>query len=236
MGVMAKTNPTVRTELCWEKFRVMPVVLVYTNGRTVQDNMFTEISKIVYWFYRTIFLQVVHLMGTQQDILNTMGYMYAAVLFLGVQNSVSVQPVVAIERTVFYREKAARMYSALPYAFAQWTVSKFLWYLFMYFTLLYFTFCGLMAVAVTPNHNIAAIVSSGFYALWNLFSGFSFLMVLLPSHGAFDMRTRLINPRIPVWWRWYYYASPVSWSLYGLVASQFADIQDKIDTGETVEH
>ena len=48
-----------------------------------------------------------------------MGSMYCAVLFLGVQNSASVQPVVAVERTVFYRERAAGMYSALPYAFAQ---------------------------------------------------------------------------------------------------------------------
>jgi hypothetical protein len=49
--------------------------------------------------------------------------MYTAVLFLGVQNSSSVQPVVAVERTVFYREKAAGMYSALPYAFAQVTIN-----------------------------------------------------------------------------------------------------------------
>ena len=48
-----------------------------------------------------------------------MGSMYIAVLFLGIQNSSSVQPVVAVERIVFYREKAAGMYSALAYAFAQ---------------------------------------------------------------------------------------------------------------------
>ena len=48
-----------------------------------------------------------------------MGSMYAACLFLGVQNAASVQPVVDVERTVFYRERAAGMYSALPYAFAQ---------------------------------------------------------------------------------------------------------------------
>ena len=52
---------------------------------------------------------------------NAMGSMYTAVLFLGVQNASSVQPVVAVERTVFYRERAAGMYSALPYAFAQVT-------------------------------------------------------------------------------------------------------------------
>ena len=54
-----------------------------------------------------------------QDLANAMGSMYAAVLFLGIQNSSSVQPVVAVERTVFYRERAAGMYSAMPYAIAQ---------------------------------------------------------------------------------------------------------------------
>lgn len=55
----------------------------------------------------------------QQDLINAMGSMYAAVLFLGVQNASAVQPVVAVERTVFYRERAAGMYSAFPYAFGQ---------------------------------------------------------------------------------------------------------------------
>lgn len=48
-----------------------------------------------------------------------MGSMYAAVIFIGIENAATVQPVVAVERTVFYRERAAGMYSALPYAFAQ---------------------------------------------------------------------------------------------------------------------
>ncbi|KAG6389523.1 hypothetical protein SASPL_150993 [Salvia splendens] len=180
----------------------------------------------------------------QQDIFNAMGSMYTAVLFLGIQNATTVQPVVAVERTVSYRERAAGMYSALPYAFGQavvelphlllqtliygvivyamigfeWTVAKFFWYLFfMYFTLLYFTLYGMMAVAVTPNHNIAAIVSSGFYGIWNIFSGF-----IIPK------------TRMPVWWRWYYYVCPISWSLYGLVASQFGDVEAVLDTDETV--
>ena len=59
-----------------------------------------------------------------QDLLNAMGSMYAAVFFIGVQNASSVQPVVAVERTVFYRERAAGMYSALPYAFAQVTIHQ----------------------------------------------------------------------------------------------------------------
>ncbi|KAB1204550.1 Pleiotropic drug resistance protein 1 [Morella rubra] len=204
--------------------------------------LFTTFSALM---FGTIFWDRGSKRRNQQDIFNAMGSMYAAVLFIGVQNAATVQPVVAIERTVFYRERAAGMYSALPYAFGQvvielpyifvqtivygfivyamigfeWTATKFFWYIFfMYFTFLYFTFYGMMSVAVTPNHNISAIVSSAFYAIWNLFSGF-----IVP-------RTRM-----PIFWRWYYWACPVSWTLYGLVASQFGDIKDKLESDETVE-
>ncbi|KAL8458109.1 hypothetical protein ACS0TY_035841 [Phlomoides rotata] len=182
---------------------------------------------------------------TTQDIFNAMGSMYASVFFLGVQIASSVQPVVSVERTVFYREKAAGLYSAFPYAFGQavievpyclvqaviygtivyamigfnWTAAKFLWYIFfMFFTLLYFTYYGMMAVAVTPNINIANIISFSFYGLWNLFSGF-----IIP------------RPRTPVWWRWYHWANPVAWTLYGLVASQFGDVRDELDTKQSVQ-
>ncbi|KAK8992814.1 hypothetical protein V6N11_048884 [Hibiscus sabdariffa] len=67
------------------------------------------------------------------------------------------------------------VYGLVVYAMIafKWTAAKFFWYLFfMYFTLLYFTFYGMMAVAVAPNHHIAAIVSLAFYGLWNVFSGF----------------------------------------------------------------
>lgn len=47
-----------------------------------------------------------------------MGSMFTVVLFLGVQYAATVQPVVSVERTVFYRERAAGMYLVLPYAFA----------------------------------------------------------------------------------------------------------------------
>ncbi|GMQ03234.1 hypothetical protein CsSME_00049112 [Camellia sinensis var. sinensis] len=69
--------------------------------------------------FGTIFWHLGSKREAQQDIFNAVGSMYAAVLFFGTQNAGSVQPVVAIERTVFYREKAAGMYSVLPYAFGQ---------------------------------------------------------------------------------------------------------------------
>lgn len=56
---------------------------------------------------------------SQQDIFNALGSMYVAVLFIGVTNGGAVQPVVSVERFVSYRERAAGMYSALPFALAQ---------------------------------------------------------------------------------------------------------------------
>ncbi|XP_027085587.2 pleiotropic drug resistance protein 1 [Coffea arabica] len=215
----------------WRNPRYTAVRLFYTT--------------IIALMFGTIFWDLGTKRRKQQDLFNAMGSMYAAVLFMGVQNATSVQPVVAVERTVFYRERAAGMYSSLSYAFAQmaielpyvliqavsygtivyamigfeWTATKFFWYLcFMYITLLYYTFYGMMSVAATPNHNIASVVSSAFYAIWNLFSGF-----LIP------------RTRIPVWWRWYYYICPVSWTLYGLLVSQFGDVKEELETGETVE-
>ncbi|KAK7824504.1 pleiotropic drug resistance protein 1 [Quercus suber] len=211
----------------------------------------------LYTFVRFFFTTLIALMfGTmfwklgskttkQQDLFNAMGSMYASILFVGVKNCNSVQPVVSVERTVFYRERAAGMYSALSYAFAQvliefpyvfvqalvygvivyvligfeWTAAKFFWYIFfMYTSLLYFTFYGMMAVAATPDQDTSSTIASAFLAIWNIFSGF-----IIPQ------------TRIPIWWRWYSWACPFFWTLYGLVASQFGDKKDMLDIGETVE-
>ncbi|KAF3334920.1 pleiotropic drug resistance protein 3-like isoform X2 [Carex littledalei] len=189
----------------------------------------------------SIFWQLGKKTKTQTDLINSLGSMYVATLLIGVQNSSTVMPIVSIERTVFYRERAAGMYSALPYAFGQaiielpyvfaqalayclivyamigfdWTAAKFFWYLyFSYLTLLYFTFYGMMCVGFTPNYNVASIVSAAFYGLWNLFSGFL-----------------ITKTQIPGWWIWYYWISPVAWTLYGLVVSQYGDITDKMEDG-----
>ncbi|CAA0829240.1 ABC transporter G family member 34 [Striga hermonthica] len=177
-------------------------------------------------------------LSTQQDLMNLLGAIYSAVMFLGGTNTSAVQSVVAVERTVFYREKAAGMYSALPYAFAQvaietvyisiqtfiyslllysmigfdWRADRFFWfYFFVFMCFVYFTSYGMMLVAVTPNYQIAAIVMSFFLSFWNLFSGFL-----------------IARTDIPIWWRWYYWASPVAWTIYGLVTSQVGDRTDPI--------
>ncbi|KAL0291436.1 UNVERIFIED_CONTAM: Pleiotropic drug resistance protein 1 [Sesamum radiatum] len=97
---------------------------------------------------------------TEQDIFNAMGSMYTSVFLLGMQCCMSVQPLVAVERTVSYRERAAGMYSALPFALGQ---------------------------------------------------------------------------KNPVWWRWYHWACPVAWTLYGLVSSQFGDVKEQFDSKQSVQ-
>ncbi|OVA06116.1 ABC transporter-like [Macleaya cordata] len=171
--------------------------------------------------------------GRQEDLQRLLGAMYSAIFFLGVTNATAVQPIVSIERTVFYRERAAGMYSELPYAFAQvaietiyvaiqtliytlllysmmgfhWQTDKFLWfYYYMFMCFLYLIMFGMMAMALTPGPQFAAIITAFFASLWNLFAGF-----ILP------------RPQIPIWWRWYYWASPVAWTIYGVVTSLIGD-------------
>jgi hypothetical protein len=53
------------------------------------------------------------------DITNIMGALFICITFLGTSNASGVQPVVAVERPVFYREVASGMYSKVPFAVAQ---------------------------------------------------------------------------------------------------------------------
>ncbi|KAJ7963070.1 Pleiotropic drug resistance ABC transporter [Quillaja saponaria] len=186
----------------------------------------------------TIFWKVGTKKDNSSDLNIIIGSMYAAVLFVGINNCSTVQPVVSVERTVFYREKAAGMYSALPYAISQvvteipyvlfqttyyalivyamvsfqWTAEKFFWFFYVsFFSFLYWTYYGMMTVSITPNHQVASIFAAAFYSLFNLFSGF-----FIP------------RPKIPKWWVWYYWICPVAWTVYGLIISQYGDIEDKI--------
>lgn len=185
-----------------------------------------------------VFWQKGHKMQTLQDLLNLLGAIYSCVLFLGATNANSVQGVVSVERTVFYREQGAGMYSALPYAFAQVSIEmvyiviqtfvytlilyvmigfeptaiKFLWfYYFVMMSFVYFTLYGMMLIALTPGIQVAAISMGFFMSLWNLFSGF-----LIP------------RTQIPIWWRWYYWLSPVAWTIYGLITSQVGDKTNQV--------
>lgn len=47
-----------------------------------------------------------------------------------------------------------------------------LYLLFTFLTFTYFTFYGMMCVGITPTQSVSAVISSSFYSLWNLYSGF----------------------------------------------------------------
>ncbi|KAF9676253.1 hypothetical protein SADUNF_Sadunf09G0119300 [Salix dunnii] len=179
----------------------------------------------------------------RNDLINLLGAAYATVLFLGATNASAVQSVIATERTVFYRERAAGMYSELPYAFAhvaiemiyvsiqtfiyslllystigfEWNVCKFLYfYYFIFMSFTYFSMYGMMIISLTPGPEIAAVVMSFFISFWNLFSGYL-----------------ITRPLIPMWWRWYYWASPVAWTIYGIFTSQVGDKNTLLEIPES---
>ncbi|WVZ64217.1 hypothetical protein U9M48_013777, partial [Paspalum notatum var. saurae] len=160
------------------------------------------------FIFGTVFWDIGGKIVQSQDLFNAMGSMYAAVLFLGAANSITVQSVVSI-------------YGIIVYAMMgfEWTAAKFVWYLFfMYFTLLYFTFYGMMAVGLTPNYQIASVFSTTFYRIWSLFSGF-----FIP------------RPKMPIWCRWYCWICPMAWTLYGLTVSQYGDITTPMEDGRSVK-
>ncbi|KAH7278689.1 hypothetical protein KP509_38G052500 [Ceratopteris richardii] len=231
--------PTQYCQNLWGQFKALLWKKHLTYWRSPDYNLvrftFTFISALM---FGTIFWQLGTKVEREADLLTVMGAMYGATLFLGINNCSTVQPIVSVERTVFYRERAAGMYSALPYAFAQvvielpyvffqtimygfivysmigfeWMLRKCLWFLFtMFCTFLYFTYYGMMAVSITPNHQVAAIVASAFYSVFNLFAGF-----LMP------------RPKLPEWWSWYYWVCPTAWTVNGLITSQYSDAKRSI--------
>ncbi|KAM0000591.1 putative ABC-type sulfate transporter [Helianthus debilis subsp. tardiflorus] len=206
----------------------------WSYWRNPQYNVIRFVVTIVIaGLFAAIFFKKGEKIHQLQDLLDLCGALYAVVLFLGAINQNSVQPIVSVERTVFFRERAAGMYSSLPYALAQvtieslyiaiqtsvytfvlypmmgfeWTAAKFLWfYYYMFMSFIYFTLFGMMTVALTPNPQISAVLIYFFICLWNLFSG-----IIIP------------RPQAPIWCRWYYWANPFSWTIYGLITSQLGD-------------
>ena len=62
---------------------------------------------------------LLHNSKEEQDVFNILGIAYASALFLGLVNCSTLQPIVAMEKVVFYREKASDMYSSMAYVIAQ---------------------------------------------------------------------------------------------------------------------
>ncbi|KAK9673340.1 hypothetical protein RND81_12G161600 [Saponaria officinalis] len=196
---------------------------------------FTLLSSVIFGL---VFWKQGQNIKDQQSLFTVFGSMFTAVLFLGINNCSTTIPHVATERTVVYREIFAGMYSSCAYAFAQVTIElpyifivallftmitypmigyyssgyKVFWYFYaMFSTLVSFNYMAMVLVSMTSSFHLATIIASAIYPLMNLFSGF-----LIPQ------------PQIPKWWLWLYYASPTSWTLNGLLSSQYGDIHETI--------
>ncbi|XP_027927045.1 ABC transporter G family member 36 [Vigna unguiculata] len=243
--------PTQYSQSTWEQFKSCLWKQWLTYWRSPDYNLVRFFFTLAVAFVvGTVFWRVGKKRGSSSDLNTIIGALYGSIFFVGVNNCQTVQPVVAVERTVFYRERAAGMYSALPYAIAQviseipyvfvqtiyfafivyamvsfeWKVEKVLWFFFVsFFSFLYFTYYGMMTVSITPNHQVASIFGAAFYGLFNLFSGF-----FIP------------RPKIPKWWVWYYWICPVAWTVYGLIVSQYRDVEITIfvpgENNQTIKH
>ncbi|KAM7501809.1 hypothetical protein LguiB_000713 [Lonicera macranthoides] len=89
---------------------------------------FTTLSALI---IGSVFWNVSSRRDSTQNLFVVMGALYSSVMFLGVNNSSSVQPIISVERTVFYRERAAGMYSPFPYALAQNIPGWWIWFYYV---------------------------------------------------------------------------------------------------------
>nr|XP_043611609.1 ABC transporter G family member 29-like [Erigeron canadensis] len=238
-GAKDMTFKTMYSQSMWGQFKCCMQKQWWRYWRTPDYNLVRFFFALVTaLLLGTIFWKVGTKRSNSTDLTTMIGAMYVAVMFAGFNNCVTILPVASFERTVFYRERAAGMYSSLSYAMAQvlveipfvlvqtmyytlivyamvsfeWTVAKFFWFFFIsFFTFLYFTYYGLMIVSITPNHQAASIFAAAINVLFNLFSGF-----FIP------------RPKIPKWWMWYYWICPLQWTIQGLIISQYGDLDETI--------
>ncbi|PNH11224.1 Pleiotropic drug resistance protein 6, partial [Tetrabaena socialis] len=182
---------------------------------------------------------------TVLGVMDVMGVMFTSTLFLSMTNLLMVMPVVAADRSVYYRERASGMYHAAAFAWAQgvaelpflfvqsvvyvvivyctvhfeFTAAKMMWFwLYLWLDLMLFTFMGVAAMNIAPNMPAATAGCSFLILLWNLFCGFL-------------IYRRDIKP----WYLWAYYFNPPTYIIYGCVTTQMGDLTDTlIDTGEGV--
>ncbi|CAK7326251.1 unnamed protein product [Dovyalis caffra] len=181
----------------------------------------------------------------QQDLFNIAGSMYSIIIFFGINNCSPVLPFVARERAVLYRERFAGMYSSWAYSLAQVLVEvpyllieailyviitypmigyslsayKIFWSFYsMFCMLLFFNYLGMLLISLTPNIQVASNLAAFAYTTLNFFSGF-----IVPK------------PDIPKWWLCLYYICSSSWTLNGMLASQYGDVNKEISVfGKTM--
>jgi len=170
-------------------------------------------------------------MNDEQTVFSLVGIEYMSFIFMGVMFANTIQGLVAVERAVFYRERAAHMYhpilldvvaglSEIPYvtlntmlftAIFYWMVGLnpdvglfFIWYLVFWIYILSFTLFGWLMGCLLPGPELATVLVSLLTSLSGLMSGF-----MLPKL------------EIPWWWRWLYYGIPLTYAIQPTISTQF---------------
>jgi ABC-type multidrug transport system ATPase subunit len=189
-------------------------------------------------FFGSVFWQIK--IDSPSAINSAVALNYMIMDFIGVFNLMTVIEITCAERAVYYRERAANMYSSFSYQVAlflaelpylivntvifvtimYWMVGfstlsgDFLWYIWIYF--LYgglATYVGQLCCQLLPNEKVANIAVGAITIIYNIFSGF-----LLPVN------------QMKSWYKWITYIAPSSQAFSALSASQFAQCRD--ETGD----
>ncbi|KAK8485390.1 hypothetical protein V6N12_007912 [Hibiscus sabdariffa] len=113
-----------------------------------------------------------------------------------------------------YLITVATIYEVITYPMMgyQWSAYKIFWAFYsMLSALVCFNYLGMLLVSLTPNIQVASILTSSSYTMLILFSGF-----VIPK------------AQIPKWWIWLYYICPTSWAMNGMLTSQYGDVETQI--------
>eukprot|EP00667_Euglena_gracilis_P006587 EG_transcript_6642 len=214
----------------WEQFRLLLQKWLRIHWRFPDYNLArTFTSVFIALMMGSAFYQLSS--HDQQGAFSQVGLQYMAFLFLGIMFADTVQGLVAMERAVYYRERASHMYHPLllntvvalcelPYvtlncllfvSIFYWMVGMnssvglfFLWFLILWLFVLFLTYFGFLMGVLLPSPQLAAAMVGAFASISSQLSGF-----MLPRLD------------IPWWWRWLHFALPETYALQALLSSQF---------------
>ncbi|MBA0790756.1 hypothetical protein Gohar_015383 [Gossypium harknessii] len=230
------TNPSVEAELGVDFAHLYKESHLYQNptynlGRLI-------LAMVSSLLYGALLWNKGQKVDKDQDLFNIMGSVYVFTISIGASNLLSILPIVTSQRTITYRERFAGMYPSkahslsqviieIPYIFLEATLFliisypavnlyesayKVSWYFYGIFcTLLNYKYMGMAIASLSSTYQMASICGSFCITVVNLFSGF-----LIPQ------------PMLPKWWVWFYWIIPTSWTLRGLITSQYGDINREI--------
>eukprot|EP00267_Zea_mays_P044946 XP_020397175.1 ABC transporter G family member 45 [Zea mays] len=240
----------------WPNFKAQCMACLWKQHCSFWKNPELNVARFLNTFgismtFGIVFWQIGSTVKEEQDVFNILGIAYASALFLGLVNCSTLQPILAMEKVVFYREKASDMYSSMAYVITQigieipymiiqvfifsaivypmagfqLTVTKFFWFvLYMILSFTDYTLYGMMAVALAPSIEIASGLSFLIFMIWNVFSGF----IVSRKRLGLEPGTFWLQTMMPPWWRWMYWADPAAWTVYGLMFSQLGDCTELI--------